>query len=104
MMKHALEFWFYALATSCVLEAYKLIFPPQVAPPPKTPRKKGAVAQPTAQTQGRSILGLFHACCDILIPGSLLGWLPVDPLYVGIAGSVTSLLSILDVWNRVQSR
>ena len=103
MLRHSLEFWFYALATSCVVETYKLLFPPQ-PPPVKVTRKKGAKAQPTAKQQARSFAGLFHPSCDILTPGSTLGWLPVDPLLVGIAGSLTSLMSIRDVWVSIRKR
>ena len=42
--------------------------------------------------------------CDLLIPGSFLGWIPASSLQVGVATLVSTLLSMGDVWARVQAQ
>ncbi|KIX04866.1 uncharacterized protein Z518_05737 [Rhinocladiella mackenziei CBS 650.93] len=39
--------------------------------------------------------------CDLVIPGSILGWTPLDPVVVGIAGSISAVLGASNVWARV---
>ncbi|CAD0015373.1 unnamed protein product [Aureobasidium pullulans] len=41
-------------------------------------------------------------CCDILIPGSAVGWIPVDSVTVGIASSISSIIAGQQIWARVQ--
>lgn len=40
--------------------------------------------------------------CDILIPGAAVGWIPVGPLVVGIASSISTTLAGSQIWQRVQ--
>ena len=42
-------------------------------------------------------------CCDLLIPGSAVGWLPVGLLVVGTATSISSILAGQRIWMKVQS-
>ncbi|KAI1814216.1 hypothetical protein GGS20DRAFT_429563 [Poronia punctata] len=37
---------------------------------------------------------------DILIPGSIVGWIPVDAGIVGLAMFVTTVLTSVDIWDR----
>ncbi|OCT51489.1 Peroxisomal biogenesis factor 11 [Cladophialophora carrionii] len=39
--------------------------------------------------------------CDLLIPGAAVGWLALDPITVGVAGSVSALVGGSDAWARV---
>ncbi|CAD0087604.1 unnamed protein product, partial [Aureobasidium vineae] len=40
--------------------------------------------------------------CDITIPGSAVGWIPVSSVTVAIASSISSILVGKDIWERVQ--
>ncbi|KAK4940640.1 hypothetical protein LTR10_019270 [Elasticomyces elasticus] len=39
--------------------------------------------------------------CDLLIPGAVVGWVPLGPVPVGVAGSISAVLGGSDVWARV---
>ena len=43
---------------------------------------------------------LVSNAIDIVIPGSIVGWLDVDPGTIGVAMFVTTILTTMDVWNR----
>lgn len=38
---------------------------------------------------------------DLLIPGAIVGWTPLDHVTVGVAGSISGMLGGSDVWARV---
>ncbi|EXJ58518.1 hypothetical protein A1O7_05944 [Cladophialophora yegresii CBS 114405] len=39
--------------------------------------------------------------CDLLIPGAAVGWLALDPITVGVAGSISALVGGSEAWARV---
>lgn len=48
---------------------------------------------------------LIIDCCDILLPGSAVGWSPAvlaAPLVVGVASTVSTTLAGREIWKRVQ--
>ena len=40
--------------------------------------------------------------CDLLIPGSFLGWIPASSLQVGLATTVSTLVPLGDIWVSAQ--
>lgn len=38
--------------------------------------------------------------CDLMIPGSALGWAELDDGLVGLAGTVSSLIGVMTTWNK----
>jgi hypothetical protein len=41
--------------------------------------------------------------CDLLIPGAAVGWLALDPITVGVAGTISALVGGSDAWARVNA-
>jgi hypothetical protein len=116
------KFWFYALTSSLLLSMYQIFLgsalfaqPAKSATTEKvessTSEKKqtGEKASPKSQTgtpsgDMSSIYKQFIIDgCDILIPGSVVGWIPADPVTVGVAMSLSSFLSARDIWFKVNS-
>jgi len=90
----ASKYWFYALAISIVLLLYDLGV---VA---LGRRAKGIVQN--VETSSSLLKQLIMDGCDLLIPGSALGWLPASPLVVGIAMAVSSFLAIQRIWQDLE--
>ncbi|EXJ86130.1 hypothetical protein A1O1_06500 [Capronia coronata CBS 617.96] len=117
----ALKFWFYALAVSVVLGIYdlSLLASSSVStrerkddsPTTRTPNdEKKPTTQSTnppsseVQTSAKRravCKQIVIDGCDLLIPGAVVGWVPLDPVTVGMAGSISALLGASDVWARV---
>ncbi|KAI4717876.1 hypothetical protein E4T48_05903 [Aureobasidium sp. EXF-10727] len=85
LQHHALQTWFFAITVSLLLTMYD-IFDFSYSSPAKT-------ALYTA---------LICDICDITIPGSAVGWIPVSSVTVGVASSISSVLVGRDIWERVQ--
>jgi hypothetical protein len=82
LQHHALQIWFFAISVSLLLTSYDFLCS-------FTPKK-------TLYTS------LVIDCCDILIPGSAVGWIPVSSVTVGIASSISSIIVGQQIWQRVQ--
>jgi hypothetical protein len=39
---------------------------------------------------------------DLFVPGSVTGWIPTPPAFVGFATIISTVLSSKDIWDRVQ--
>lgn len=123
----ALKIWFYALSVSVVLDLYEILFvysdrvvATTSAPADQMKEKKpnsegtergpGEIVSPEADSQPlqatkRRILyrQLVIDSCDVLIPGAAVGWLNLDPVTVGVVGTISALVSISDAWTRVNA-
>lgn len=113
----ALKFWFYALAVSAVLGLYELFLLASAPTEAKTPttEKKGQKGKKEPAVPGelssdvraekrRVILKRVVAdSCDLLIPGAIVGWIPLGPVPIGIAGSISAVLGGSEVWERVNA-
>ena len=44
------------------------------------------------------MLELVQDSLDLVIPGSLLEWIPVGPAFVGLVGSITSMMGCWAAW------
>lgn len=115
--------WFYALLASIALSLYHLLSFPASASRVTTDKRQDSsrVAvtdgkearvqekQPPSkqppQTATRSILynQLVIDGCDLLIPGSAVGWIPADWVTVGLATAVSTVLGGRQIWERVQA-
>ncbi|KEQ78863.1 hypothetical protein M438DRAFT_369928 [Aureobasidium pullulans EXF-150] len=82
LQHHALQVWFFAISTSLLLTTHDYL----------------------SQNMSSATLAsdLVLDCCDILIPGSAVGWIPVDSVTVGIASSISSIIAGQQIWARVQ--
>ncbi|KIW67029.1 hypothetical protein PV04_06307 [Phialophora macrospora] len=121
----ALKLWFYALAVSVVLDLYEilLVYSPDStasSPAPATSKGGAPVNEEKKQASRRADAGAdssaFDAAkrrstyrqliidgCDLLIPGAAVGWLALDPITVGVAGTISALVGGSDAWARVKA-
>jgi hypothetical protein len=84
LQHHALQTWFFAISVSLLLTFYDLLSS-------HTPKKQ-------------LYTNLVVDCCDILIPGSAVNWIPVSSVTVGIASSISSIIIGQQIWSRVQKQ
>ncbi|CAD0114997.1 unnamed protein product [Aureobasidium uvarum] len=82
---HALQTWFIAISVSLLLTLYDMLGFSYSSP-----------------TKTALYTALICDLCDITIPGSAVGWIPVSSVTVGIASSISSVLVGKDIWERVQ--
>lgn len=61
-------------------------------------------AQAEAIDKGKIYRQLVIDCCDVFIPGSSIGWIPVGPTVVGTAQFISTVLAGQVIWNRVQAQ
>lgn len=50
------------------------------------------------EKRNKQIMAMVKNGVDIIIPSARLGWLPVSDGTVGLAGTVTSIIGIVDTW------
>jgi hypothetical protein len=86
LQHHALQTWFFAISISLLLTFYDLLLLSS-----HTPKKQLYTT-------------LIIDCCDILIPGSAVNWIPVSSVTVGIASSISSMIVGQQIWTRVQKQ
>ena len=82
LQHHALQIWFLAISVSLLLTTYDVLCS-------HSPRRE-------------LYTSLLIDSCDILIPGSAVGWLPASSVTVGVASSISSVIVGRQIWRRVQ--
>ena len=103
---HANRFWFYALFLSIVGGIWVLLAPGSGTSKEKQPvtaaagEKESTTASPSPSPWWVSAQAkrLVIDSCDLLIPGSYLGWIPADSLTVGMTTVASTLLAMGDIW------
>ncbi|KAI8959344.1 peroxisomal biogenesis factor 11 [Daldinia sp. FL1419] len=107
----AQRFWLFSLVCSAVYNALEITFTLSSGPPTPTKKaatseKKGASREKRKQEQEVSTKlyklgrGAAASVLDIVLPGSVVGWVKADPGTVGLAMFVTTILTSMDVWER----
>jgi len=101
------KYWFYALAFS-ILRAVLEIFVIE----PRTPKaieslqaaKKDdeKLRRVDIEKRERVRRRLVADSFDLLIPGSVTGWIPTSPATVGYATVISTLLTAKDIWDKLQ--
>jgi hypothetical protein len=51
-----------------------------------------------SRKRNKQLMGMLKNGVDIIIPSARLGWLPVSDGTVGLAGTITSVIGIVDTW------
>lgn len=107
------RFWFYSICLGHVVGVVKLwelgIGPPSIIGVDGDEKKdeKKSKAQEERRVWkvkgGEVVKKLLIDGCDILIPGSVTGWLVVSSANVGMASVVSTVLASVDIWERVQN-
>lgn len=116
LQQEANKCWFYSLIISILLSLTTLFFAKSASKkhtegtksglpeektdvsekPPDDPLPLSSVTQTSAYEQ------LVIDCCDLFIPGAALAWLPVSPLLVGTASTISTTLAGRHIWKRAQ--
>ncbi|KAJ9609748.1 hypothetical protein H2200_006076 [Cladophialophora chaetospira] len=123
----SLKLWFYALSVSVFLDLYEIFFVYSEQPGSTTSlfkhltdEKKSAsksngektseevASKPDSTSlQAAKLRSLYRQLvidsCDVIIPGAAVGWLSLDPVTVGIAGTISALVGGSDAWARVNA-
>lgn len=116
-MKEANTFWFYALSFSIAGAIYGLLLSGSVEPAPKAKdskkktngtkaekeKKTEAVTDSKANTPKTAALvrQIVVESCDLVLPVTLLGWVHMGDLVVGVTMVVSTMLTGREIWKRV---
>lgn len=95
------KWWFYGIALSLIASTFSLFFPPaeyRGKPPVTTETEKPTASEQTKPDLTPIVKGIIVDACDILLPGSFLGWIQATPTQVGVAMVVSTLVTSRDVW------
>lgn len=101
VLVEANKFWFYALCLSivgAVVEILGSLLSTGVQKKGKNGGAKGGRAQPTAPLVKRIVVD----GCDLLLPGTFLGWIEAGDFTVGVAMVLSTVVASGDVWARAQ--
>ena len=63
----------------------------------------GFASSPSDSRRRRLYRQLVIDSCDLVVPGAAVGWFALDPVSVGVAGSISALLGSSNAWKRVNS-
>ena len=109
--------WFYAISFSIALSLYRFFglllisvtSSTNTIDPSKTGTEKDSKKANKQVSAARSeystlLTRLTIDCCDLTIPGSSTGWIPVQVAIVGAAQFLSSALAGLQIWSRVQAQ
>ncbi|KAI5363057.1 Putative peroxisomal biogenesis factor 11 [Septoria linicola] len=112
--------WFYSISVSIVLCLYNWLMPPASTKKntaqgeEKTNEKKGKKANVVESTIAPSSRSwsldpairtqLVIDISDLIVPGAAVGWIPVGPIVVGVASTISTLITGRQIWNRVQQK
>lgn len=121
VLQESLKFWFYALSASILLSIYDLcMIWTANEPVPEIKQNGQAVGKKdsngshkttpvSSKPSSAASVGtasiykkLLIDCCDLLIPGAATGWIITGPVTIGVTGCISSLVSMEDIWKRVQ--
>lgn len=61
------------------------------------PQQEQAQQKKKAETHQQLIIDF----ADLVIPGAAVGWIPVGPIVVGMASTVSTILTGRQIWKRV---
>ncbi|KAI8631324.1 peroxisomal biogenesis factor 11 [Xylariaceae sp. FL1651] len=99
--REAYRFWVVGLACSVVAQIYTLHKLREREA--RVDRKEGegvVESKKIALERANSQLQLLSDLCDLTIPTSALGWVGFDDGFVGLAGTVSSLIGVYNQWKK----
>lgn len=69
----------------------------------KDSKKRAKNAKEDRENRLRDVMrGLVSDSFDLFVPGSVTGWIPTPPAFVGVATIISTALSSKDIWDRLQ--
>lgn len=117
IQKEALKFWFYGIVASILISIYDLSLAQwRSVQTISTNEEKQAIDKavaskdekksPSSPSSTDHIMKIYKQLvidgCDLLIPGSAVGWIGADTVLVGIASCISTVIAGRDIWTRVQ--
>jgi hypothetical protein len=110
------RFWFYALSLSLLGSIWAVFFSAGSQSPASpsssnketlSEKEKQQQQQPQQQQRsGKNLTPIVKRIvvdgCDLLLPGSFLGWIGASPMQVGVAMVVSTLVASQDIWIKAQ--
>jgi hypothetical protein len=100
LLTEANKFWFYALILSITRATWELLFTSSSPSPNKggSEKEKGKAPVTAGRTKSALVKKIVIDTCDLTLPGSFIGWVPVTGLQIGVAMVVSTLLAGHGVW------
>lgn len=109
ILREAFQFWFYALALSVARSTWCLLFtspkPAERTRPAKDQKQKKNEKEKDSEKKklcasaaAPLVKQLVADSCDLLLPGTFLGWIPLGDLAVGVSTVVSTLITGQLVW------
>lgn len=93
----AYKFWFWGLALSVLGGIWSLLFSSGTS----AQSKKNEKATPPSTTASKTLMKrVIVDGCDLMIPGSSLGWISMGSEIVGMLMVLSTVVSMGDVWRR----
>ncbi|KAL1959322.1 hypothetical protein VTO42DRAFT_2509 [Malbranchea cinnamomea] len=118
VLLEANKFWFYAICASLARTVGQLWFGSAMAERNQTENANGhsekdqkkegpvktstAVAQPPLPSNTSLLMRIVADSCDLTLPTSFLGWVPLGNLGVGMAMVVSTIITSRDIWVEAQ--
>ncbi|KAL3459372.1 peroxisomal biogenesis factor 11 [Aspergillus heterothallicus] len=96
LLTEANKFWFYAIILSIARATWELLF--TSAPPSSSKSEKGKTVAVAGTPKSTLVKRIVIDACDLTLPGSFIGWLPVTGLQIGLAMVVSTLLAGHGIW------
>lgn len=98
IFKESMKFWFYAIILGIVQNIIRLWGVLTAAPVAKD-REKVAGRVDSAEA-GNLVKTIVLDVFDLMIPGSVTGWIKVGSIPLGISALISSVFSLKGIWNR----
>lgn len=95
------KWWFFGLALSVMGSTVNIFFPASEPSVAKKSEKKPAGEKQKQQKKPDLtplVKSLIVDACDLVIPGSVLGWIPASSTQVGMVMIVSTLVASGDIW------
>ena len=100
------RFWFYSLVCSILWGVVQLFERHNADGESKKSDEKRPARKSTKDAGLKSKAGvkrrLVSDCFDLLVPGSVLGWISASTAMVGAASVVSTVLSSKDIWDSLK--
>lgn len=94
------RWWFYAISLSLISSTFSLFFslPEFRRKPARAETEKGPVIEQGKPDMTPIVRRIVTDGCDILVPGSFLGWIQATPTQVGVTMVISTLMTSRDIW------
>ncbi|KAI1801301.1 peroxisomal biogenesis factor 11 [Daldinia bambusicola] len=110
----AQRFWLFSLVCSAVYNVLEISFTISASPPASTGKSAASEKKAGGSQEKRKLerkrevstkvyklgRGATASLLDIFLPGTVVGWVKAEPGTVGLAMFVTTILTMMDVWER----